>query len=118
MSRQRHAPVFTVATPYPGAPEVTLWENTWTEKIQSFHPDMIGQEGRVQAVLANPATVTTATDPRYVMFVSQVDSYVDGAALVVCVNPVHDSGKPSVTSAHQTKQKKFLSPDPATILWP
>ena len=118
MGKPRHQAVFTVATPFPAVPTATIWENTWNEKIQTFHPEVVDRLANIQATLAKPAVITTASNPDYVVFVSRTEASVPGEALVVCVAPHHDSGNPSVVSAHETRQKKFLDPDPKTILWP
>ncbi|WP_286852015.1 hypothetical protein, partial [Hydrogenophaga sp. 70-12] len=70
-ARPRHKAVFTVETPFPTVPSATLWENTWNEKIQPFHPEVVGRLASIQATLSNPTMVTTATHPEYVMFVSR-----------------------------------------------
>lgn len=118
MRKPRHPAVFTVQTPFPPVPTATLWQNTWDEKIKTFHPEVDGRLANIQATLSNPTMVTVATDPNYFMFVSHTEATQPGQALVVCVNPNHDSGNPSITTAYETKGAKFLTPDPKTILWP
>ena len=110
------APVFTVTTPVPIAPDVTLWDNTWNHHIQVNHPEMVGKLSNMQATLSAPTAVCTATNPDYMMFINHQELNQLGHPLVVCVSSVDSSGKPAVVTAYHGKKYKNLGN--VQVIWP
>src|ERR1700730_3337783 len=75
-------------TPYSGAPQVSLLQQTWSEHLQ-YHPELEGLEQTVQSTLSAPSLVCAGTsDQRNVVFVNQnVTSSHSRSPFVVIVNP-------------------------------
>jgi len=116
MPAKKRSPVFTVTTPVPTAPSVTLWDNTWSNHIQTGHPEMAGKLPNMQATLSAPSMVCEATNPDYLVFVSSTDVDAKGNPLVVCVSPVDSDGPAVVTAYHGGK--KYTDPTKVKKVWP
>lgn len=103
-------PLFSVATPFPPTPVVTLYDNTWVNHIEANHPEMAGLQPNLQATLSSPTYVCEATSPGYFMFVNHTDVDSKGAPHVVCVSTSSDtSGSPVVTTSYFSKKHKDLT---------
>jgi hypothetical protein len=95
VARRPHTPLFTTATPYAKASPVTLFAETWTDHIIQRHPELIGQEGAVFQVAANPTIIFPGHSPNTAMFVNQAVTTAGGIPLGVIVD---EEGKAIVTA--------------------
>lgn len=110
-------PLYTVATPFPPTPTVTLYDNTWSDHIELGHPEMAGKQSNVVKTLQSPSYVCEASRPAYVMFVNQTDVDPTGAPHVVCVSPTTDkSGAPVVVTSYF--DKRYNQPSKFKQIWP
>ena len=100
--------IFTVNTPYPGAPTVTLDSGAWDRHIKLRHPEMAGKLENIKSTLTSPTLVCAASDPDYVSFVSHTETNFLGEPLMVCVNPIAKSG-PLVATTYYGKKYADLS---------
>lgn len=104
--------LFVVATPYPGAPTVTLFETTWTEHIVKRHVEMTGKMPDVQAVVKNVSTVSTGTSaPNYVVFTNKDIVSPSGTPLGVIV----DTEQGEIVTAYYNRTLKVIQSD--QVLW-
>lgn len=80
--------VFVTDTPVPGYPTVTLYEHSWSFHIEHEHPEVKGQVGAVQSIVADPTYVIRlgADANRNVIFLNE--QYVNevGSPLFVAVS--------------------------------
>lgn len=112
MSKRTRTSVFTVTTPYHGAPQVTLMEDTWQEHIVSGHGEMADHQPTVKNALQKPKAVVSGTNEAgNVGFVSDVLS-PNGSPIVVFVNPADQV----VVTAGYNRGFKDLSQH--VLLWP
>ncbi len=86
----RRQALFTVATPFPGLPSVTLFSDTWHHHILPNRPYLIGREDWIWATVSSPSAVCAGTtNPGYLAFVNQtITSPGRGSPLVVFVDPL------------------------------
>ncbi|WP_421955133.1 hypothetical protein [Polaromonas sp.] len=109
--------IFTVTTPVPGVKTATLYENVWSEHIEPFHPEMVGQQKSVARTLQNPTFVCAGDSDERLMFVSHTEVATNGKPAVVIVSTTSDAGKPIVITAFGGRAK-HLDKDNFEIKWP
>jgi hypothetical protein len=81
-------PLFVAPTPFPGAPSVTLFRDTWIEHITKQHVELTGQEAAVEAVVTSPTVVLAGhADTPHVVFINQAVTSQSGTPLAVIVHP-------------------------------
>lgn len=115
MSGKPRSPIFTVATPYPDAPTVTLMDNTWSDHIVAGHPEMGANLEAVKNTLQGPDVVCTVSNPDYYGFVSSSHTNSKGHPLLVVVSPVDTSGDPVVATAYHSRKHQTV--DPKSVKW-
>lgn len=105
-------PLFSVATPFPAAPSVTLFEDTWTEHIVRNHLEMAGKEAEVQAVVTAPTVILVGTaNPSYVAYVNDMVTSSRGTPLAVIVDPQEQV----ICTAYYHRSFRVISPE--QVLW-
>jgi hypothetical protein len=105
-------PLFNVATPFPGSPRVTLFQDTWTEHILPGHLEMTGKEADVQAVVTSPTLILAgSTNPNYVAYVNDMVTSSRGTPLAVIVDPQEQV----ICTAYYNRSFKVISPE--QVLW-
>ena len=82
--------LFTVATPYPALPNVTLFADTWQNHIVPQRPYLLGHADWLSGTLAAPSAVCAGTtNPGYLAFVSgAIVSSGRRSPFVVFVDPI------------------------------
>lgn len=88
MSRYRHT-IFTVETPIPHIlKDVTLYEDTWENKIVRKHPEMEGREFDVENSIVQPTKIfKSQTVAGNIVFVNESVRDPGGRSLRVPVRP-------------------------------
>jgi len=62
-----------IPTPLPGLAAVTLYRDTWFDKITKNHLEMLGKEDASATVVSSPTAVCGAsTNPSYRVFVNDL----------------------------------------------
>lgn len=80
--------IFTVKTPVPGLPEVSLRQDTWDRHIVPNHPYMAGRQELVRVTVMAPTVVVQGTsNPEYLVFVNHEETSSGGSPLTVMINP-------------------------------
>jgi hypothetical protein len=90
VATQRRQPFLVITTPLPGLPTVTLYRDTWFNKITRYHPEMVGKEEAVRLVVASPTAVCRgSSNPEYRVFLNNsVRSSGGSSPLTVYVDPL------------------------------
>jgi hypothetical protein len=111
-TRQRQ-PFLVIATPLPELPTVTLYRDTWFDKITKNHVEMAGREDAVRVVVASPTAICRGSaNPRYLVFLnSSIRSPSGSAPLTVYVDPLHRI----VVSAYYNRSFARITPD--QVIW-
>jgi hypothetical protein len=66
---RRRKPFMIIPTPLPGLATVTLYHDTWFDKITKNHVEMLGTEDDVRLVVSSPTAVCIASsNPGYRVF--------------------------------------------------
>jgi hypothetical protein len=105
-------PLFSVNTPFPAAPSVTLYEDTWTKHIVPGHLELAGKEADIQTVVTSPSVVVAgSTNPNYVAYVSDTVTSSGGTPLAVIVDPQEQV----ICTAYYNRSFKVISPE--QVLW-
>jgi hypothetical protein len=102
-----------IPTPLPGLAEVTLYRDTWFDKITKNHLEMLGKEDAVRLVVSSPTAVCIASsNPSYRVFINDsVRSPGGRSLLTVYVDPV----SAVMVSAYYNRSFPRLSSD--RIIW-
>lgn len=106
--------LFIVKTPFPGASEVTLYQDRWENHIVANHVAMTGKEEVVKAIVSAPAMVLPPGinhPAHYVTFVNPAHTGVGKTPIGVVV----DTQLGSVVTAYQNRSLKFI--DSRRALW-
>jgi hypothetical protein len=106
---------FTVRTPFPAAPEVVCYQDTWDIHIPAVRRVPDAQQ-IVMTTLSQPSVIVAGTtNPGYVAFVNQAQlSPNSGNPFVVFVDP---EGKPIPAVASIGPRRDFRDLSQHTIIW-
>lgn len=102
-----------MATPLPRVSPVTLYRDTWFDKIIKNHVEIAGKEDAVRAVVSSPTAICRGSaNPRYLVFLnSSIRSPSGSAPLTVYVDPLHRV----VVSVYYNRSFARIPPD--QVVW-
>ena len=101
-----------ITTPLAGLAAVTLYYDTWFDKITKNHPEILGKEDAVRLVVSSPTAVCSASaNPGYRVFINDAIRSPGRSLLTVYVDPVDAV----VVSAYYNRSFPRLSSD--RIVW-
>lgn len=106
--------LFAVDTPYPGAPRVVCYRDSWNDKLVARAPS--ASTDIPIRTLAAPAYVCIGTtNENYVVFVNHADTSPSGSPFVVIIDP---SGNPLPAIVSIGYRRDFKDSKEHSVLWP
>lgn len=107
-------PLFIQPTPFRIVGTATLYEDTWLNHVLPKHIEVAGKLPQIQATLAQPFAVVSASEVGYYTFVSNSEVAPTGHPLIVVVSTVDTGGvqveSPVVATAFYGSPK-YLDPN-------
>lgn len=110
---KRRTPLFFVNTPFPGVPDVTLFEDSWENRVVARHTYMADKLLVVQGIAESPTHVLPggSSNEDFVIFVNEAVTTPGGSLLSVIIDPKERL----IITAYPDRKLKLIEPTKA--LW-